>query len=93
MGEIVELRTERLRLRAWREADRAPFAAMNVDPRVTEFLPGSKTRAESDAMVERIEAHFDRHGFGLWATEVEGGAPFIGFVGLLVPGFEAPFTP
>ena len=32
-------------------------------------------------------------GFGLWALEIPGVAPFAGFVGLSVPGFTAPFTP
>ena len=51
------------------------------------------TRAESDAFVERIEAEFDDCGFGLWAVEVRGEAPFIGYVGLHRVPFEAPFTP
>ena len=66
----TELRTERLVLRRWREADLAPFAALNADPVVMEFLPAPLTRAESDAMVARIEATFDERGFGLWAVEV-----------------------
>jgi RimJ/RimL family protein N-acetyltransferase len=66
----VELRTDRLLLRHWRPSDRAPFAALNADPTVREFLPGLMTREESDAAVDRIEAHFDEHGFGLWAVEV-----------------------
>ena len=38
--------------------------------------------------------HRRRHcGFGLWAVEVSGGSPFIGFVGLHRVPFEAPFTP
>jgi RimJ/RimL family protein N-acetyltransferase len=87
------LTTARLILRSWREADLAPFAAMNADPRVMEFMGGRLDRAASDALVARALAHFDTQGFGLWAVEVAGGAPFIGFVGLMRPGFEAPFTP
>ncbi len=87
------LRTERLLLRAWHEEDLAPFAALNADPVVMEFFPKTLDRAESDAIVERIRDLFVKHGFGLWATEVIGGAPFIGFVGLLVPRFKAHFTP
>jgi RimJ/RimL family protein N-acetyltransferase len=66
---------------------------MNADDRVMEFLPKILTSAESDAMVARIDAHFDQHGFGLWAVEALGVAPFIGFTGLSVPSFEAHFTP
>ena len=87
------LATPRLLLRPWRDEDLAPFAALNDDPRVMEHFPNRLTRQESDFMVSRVRAHFDRHGFGLWAVEVEGGAPFIGFVGLAVPAFQAHFTP
>jgi len=89
----MTLTTERLILRPWREADREPFAALNADPRVMEFFPSCLDRAESDASADRIEAHFARHGFGLWAVELPGTAPFIGFIGLSVPRFEAHFTP
>jgi len=87
------LRTERLRLRRWLPADRAPFADLNADPRVMEFMPARLSPAESDALAARIEAHFDQRGFGLWAVEIAGGAPFAGFIGLSVPRFEAAFTP
>ena len=90
---MSELETERLRLRRWREGDREPFAALNTNPVVMEHFPALTSRSESDAMVDRIEAHFDRRGFGLWAVEVRGGAPFVGFVGLWTPMFEAHFTP
>ena len=88
-----ELRTERLLLRRWQDADREPFAALNADPAVTEFLPSPITRSDSDAMVDRIEAGFDENGFGLWAAEVPGVAAFVGFVGLSRPRFDAHFTP
>ena len=87
------LRTERLVMRRWRDEDREPFAEMNADARVMEHFPGRMTRAESDRLVDRIVAHFDEHGYGLWAVEVPGEAPFAGFVGLNVTLFEAPFTP
>jgi ribosomal-protein-alanine N-acetyltransferase len=88
-----DITTRRLSLRRWRPEDREPFAALNADPRVMEFFPACLSREESDAMVDRIEAHFAKHGFGPWAVEVRDGAPFIGFIGLLVPRYEAHFTP
>ena len=36
-------------------------------------------------MARRIRANLAREGWGLWAVEVKGGAPFIGFVGLSKP--------
>jgi RimJ/RimL family protein N-acetyltransferase len=89
----MELRTERLCLRPWRSEDRIPFAKLNRDPRVVEYLPGPLSREESDALADRIEAHFERHGFGLWAVEIPGIAGFAGFIGFSVPRFEAHFTP
>lgn len=90
---MPQLKTARLLLRQWRPADRAPFAALNADPKVMEHFPATLAKAESDAMADRITAHFERHGFGLWALEVPGVVDFAGFVGLNVPIFDAPFMP
>jgi RimJ/RimL family protein N-acetyltransferase len=87
------LTTPRLRLRPWRDEDLAPFAALNADPRVMQHFPAPLDRAASDAMVARIRRHFAEHGFGFWAVEAPGLAPFIGMIGLAVPDFQAPFTP
>jgi RimJ/RimL family protein N-acetyltransferase len=56
-------------------------------------FPAPLTREESDALVDRIEAGFAEHGFGLWALEVRSTGAFIGFTGLAVPSFETAFTP
>ena len=87
------LATERLVLRRWSDTDRDAFAAMNADPEVMRHLPRVFTRPEADAMVDRIEDHFETHGFGLWAVEVREDGALAGFVGLQVPRFEAPFMP
>jgi RimJ/RimL family protein N-acetyltransferase len=87
------LTTARLRLRPWRAEDLAPFAALNADRRVREFFPAVQSYEESAASMTYILNHFQQRGFGLWAVEVIGGAPFIGFVGLSVPAFDAPFMP
>ena len=84
------IRTERLLLRRWRDADREPFAVMNADPTVVEHLMGPLSRERSDDFVDRIEAHWEEHGWGLWAVEVAGGVPFIGYVGLWPAGHVAP---
>lgn len=58
-----------------------------------EHFPSVLTRVESDALADRIDGLFRSTGYGLWAVEVRGGAPFIGYVGLAVPSFAAHFTP
>jgi RimJ/RimL family protein N-acetyltransferase len=93
MSAFATLASGRLCLRRWRDEDRHAFAAMNSDARVMEFFRSPLSRAESDAMVDRIEQHFGEHGFGLWAIEVPGVAPFVGFAGLAEARFSAPFTP
>jgi RimJ/RimL family protein N-acetyltransferase len=85
--------TDRLILRAWRDADREPFAAMNADPEVMRYFPSTLTREDSDRQVDRIVERTASRGFGFWAVEIPGVAEFAGFIGLSVPGFEAPFTP
>ncbi len=89
----MELRTERLLLRQWREADRPVFASMNADPEVRRFFTKTLTAEESDASVDRFEKHIAEHGFGFWAVEAPEIAPFIGCVGLLRVSFDAPFAP
>jgi len=89
----LELPSDRLRLRRWKAADREPFARLNADPEVMRYMVRPLSREESDAFVDRIESEFDDHGFGLWAVEASGQAPFIGYVGLSIPRFEAHFTP
>jgi len=66
---------------------------MNADPAVMEHFPARLSPEESDHLIQGIEKHFDRHGFGLWAAELRQTGEFIGFVGLSVPRFEAAFTP
>lgn len=89
----VDIRTERLLLRRWRKDDRAAWAAMNADPQVMRHFPATLSREAADAAFEGFGAHFEQHGFGLWAVERRAERDFIGFVGLNTVSFEAHFTP
>ncbi len=89
----MEIRTDRLLLRRWRESDRDRFAEMNADPDVMRHMIDHLSRDESDALIDRVEEAFNIWGFGLWAVEVPGESDFIGFTGLWPTGFQAPFTP
>jgi RimJ/RimL family protein N-acetyltransferase len=89
---MLPLTTSRLILRHWLDSDRAPFSLINADPRVMEFMPSPLTTDETNVLVDRIEAHFQRHGFGLCAAELRADNSFIGYIGLSVPSFEAHFT-
>jgi RimJ/RimL family protein N-acetyltransferase len=90
---VTDILTDRLRLRPWVASDREPFAALNADALVMEHFLTTLSRDESDALADRIEAMFEKYGFGFWAVEVPGVVPFAGFIGLSVPSFETHFTP
>jgi ribosomal-protein-alanine N-acetyltransferase len=83
----TELRSERLVLRHWRDADRPRFAALNADPVVMENFVAPLDRERSDRLVDLIEEGFGRDGFGLWAVQVAATGRFIGFTGLAPLGF------
>ncbi len=93
MPDALTLEGARLRLRPWRPEDRAPLAALNADPDVMRHFPAPLNRAESDAWMDRLEAHFARHGWGFWAVERQGTPGLIGTVGLMTIPWEAEFTP
>lgn len=91
--EIKPIETQRLILRNWQPADLIPFAAINQDPKVMEYLLKPLTEAETAAMIEKIQRHFQKYGYGLFACILKETSQCIGYVGLNVPDFEAPFTP
>jgi RimJ/RimL family protein N-acetyltransferase len=85
------IRTELLLLRDWTDADRGPFAAINADPRVTEFLP-PQDRAESDAGIDRQMALAAAGEPCFLAAERISDAAFLGFIGVKPVTFAAPFS-
>lgn len=58
-----------------------------------EHFPAPLDRVESDEVAVRIERCFERDGFGFWALELPGEAPFIGFTGLSRVREDVPFAP
>lgn len=89
---MSELRTDRLVLRAWREADLAPWAALNADPEVREYFPEVLTSEQSAASAAGFQADLDERGWGWWAVEVRATGEFIGFTGLDPVDEDVPFT-
>ena len=58
-----------------------------------EYFPAPLSREESDALIARIEAHQQQHGFTFFAAEVRATSQLIGFIGMVYTPFEARFTP
>jgi RimJ/RimL family protein N-acetyltransferase len=91
------LASPRIQLRPWKDADRAPFAAMVADPEVMRHFPATLTREESDAWVDRAMRKMGERGWGFWALDYladpASGPTFAGFTGLNIPDPELPFGP
>lgn len=91
--QYLEIATQRLVLRQWREQDFAPFAALNADPDVMAYFPSVLDSPQSDAMASRCASLIAERGWGLWAVEEVLSHRFIGFVGLHIPKDDLPFKP
>lgn len=80
-GQVV-LTTPRLLLRTWREDDLPPYAAMNADPEVVEYLGGPLTREGSDEIAAWANHLHETEGIGLLAVERREDGAFLGMCGL-----------
>jgi len=76
------IETDRLVLRPAVDADREAIAQLNAHPEVGVWLGGVRDRAESDAFVDRVQAHEAEHGFGFWVVERQADTRVIGMTGL-----------
>ncbi|MCU0831570.1 MAG: GNAT family N-acetyltransferase [Rhizobiaceae bacterium] len=79
---VLPLETERLVIRNWRDTDRDLFHEINSDEAVMEFFAVRRTRAESDALMDRLMASIDRTGFGFSAIERRSDGACLGFCGI-----------
>jgi RimJ/RimL family protein N-acetyltransferase len=89
----LEILTDRLRLRDWRQADRAPYAAMMADPMVGDWLGATLTEAEAVAHIDRLGAGLADSGFGLMALERRADGVFLGAAGLAPLKPDNPIAP
>jgi RimJ/RimL family protein N-acetyltransferase len=76
------MRTDRLRLRTFREDDLPLYAALNADPPVAEMLGGPLSRAESDSIAEWAQERWAEEKLGLLAVERLSDGAFLGMCGL-----------
>jgi [ribosomal protein S5]-alanine N-acetyltransferase len=79
--EVVE--TERLRGERISPAHHEVLCALLGDPRVGATLGGVRTAKQVGESLARSDAHWERHGFGLWAFRERRTGAFVGRGGLL----------
>lgn len=84
------IETPRLILRGWTARDREPFHAMSRDPRVMATLGPLMTRAQSDAVIDRLDAFDTAHGYSFWVMERRADGAFLGFCGLKPGALDTP---
>ena len=72
------IETARLLLRPWRDADRAPYAAMMADPEVGYWLGATLGEAEANAQIDRFMAESATRGPGFLAVERREDGTFLG---------------
>lgn len=87
------IETKRLILRSWREVDILPFADINRDKEVMEYLPKCLSLEETVQFYNRIVDEHNAYGYGLYAVDAKSDGKFIGYVGFHHFDFDAEFSP
>jgi len=83
----IELETERLLLRMWREeTDFETYAQMCADEDIMRYI-GGKTMSPVEAWrhMAFLIGHWEMRGYGHWAVEEKASGNFIGRIGFLNP--------
>jgi hypothetical protein len=79
---MIEIKTDRLLLRSWRDSDLDPWAEMKADPEVRAQLGPLLTSQHAAASIRRFQEGIDRDAYGFWALELRATGEFIGMAGL-----------
>ena len=87
------LETERLTLRTWSNNDLQPMFLINQDPKVMKYFPDLHDLEMTKNFIDKVNTHFENHGYSLYATVRKDTGEFIGFIGLLIADFKEHFTP
>ena len=93
MPTEFQIETPRLLLRAWRDEDRAPFAAINADPEVMRYFAGPLTAAETDETIDRYNTQLVRDGFTMFAVEERETHTLAGVLGMQTMRIAVPNLP
>ena len=78
------LETDRLILRTWNDDDLQPMLTINQDPKVMEYFPGLQDLQMTKNFIDKVNTHFEKHGYSLYATVRKDTDEFICFIGLQI---------
>ncbi|UMR28393.1 GNAT family N-acetyltransferase [Massilia sp. MB5] len=90
---MEHIHSERLILRPWAADDAAAFVRINADPRVTEFLLGPLSQAQTEEFIATQNAQYAAHGTCLFAATLKESEELLGFIGVRRQTFDVPFAP
>src|ERR1041384_2673427 len=83
----MNIETERLVLRMFRESDTAAYAEMVGDAEVMRFIGGKvMSRQEAWRNMAMVLGHWHLRGYGFWAVEERASGELVGRVGCWQPG-------
>ncbi len=80
-GPVDHFSTNRLTAERLREDHLADLVALHLDPETSRYLGGVRSAETTKRYLVTNMAHWDRHGFGLWALRTKDGI-FAGRAGL-----------
>lgn len=91
----MNLLTPRLRIRPIESRDHAAFVAMNLDPDVMHFFPGTYPPEKSEEHLVRYQLQLARDGYSFITLEHRHTGQFLGIAGLqtmttIVPNLPQP---
>lgn len=89
----IDIKTERLLLRRWKEKDLEYFIHMNQDEEVMRYFPSKRNAVQTKAFYEKIIQEFSEYGYGLYAAEETCSGSFIGFIGFHHTNMAVDFCP
>ncbi|WP_262695577.1 GNAT family N-acetyltransferase [Kordiimonas aquimaris] len=88
----MQIITDRLILRTWRDEDRQAFTEINTDPDVMRYFPALQPASVSNASVDKRIAHQEKHGVCFWAAELIESHEFVGFIGMEYVHEDIPYA-
>ncbi|GAA2129111.1 GNAT family N-acetyltransferase [Glycomyces algeriensis] len=91
----LELKTERLVLRPMQADDAAAMQVMNADPEVMRYIGRGVPLSleETEARTAKAAAHWDAHGWGVFAAVERDTGTLVGWAALATPSFLPEILP
>lgn len=82
---MIEIETERLWMRQWREGDFPTYAEYYANPRTARFVGGQMSRDKAWRHMAAVVGHWELKGFGQWCVEDKQNGIVVGCIGLWQP--------